>query len=1026
MKLTAWRVALRIARRDALRAKGRSALVVAMVALPVLGVAGADVVFRSAQLDPGERVVRTMGQADAEVRLLGSGLTVFQAPDPDDGTISNGPKQGEIPSAEQRRSSETESGVLIRQLLPAGSAVVPVSSGPYISTTSADGLIQTPTSEADLADPLWRGRVTVLGGRVPGAPREIAATQAFLDSAHLRIGDTTTPRGLEGKPYTITAAVEYPSDLGGKELIGRPGELIPALQALPSAQRFGRSERTGEDRWLVKLPAGGLDWPKVTELNKYGFSAASRSVLLDPPPRSEVPFYNREGHQFRGSYFDQTAVVILLTVAGMALLEIVLLAGPAFAVGARRSRRQLGLLAAGGGDRSHVRSVVLGGGVVLGVTGAAVGLVLAIGLVAALQTPAEEFAGRRFGHFDLQPLDLFGVMGIGLVTGLLAAVVPAVQASRQDVVSALTGRGSVKPANKKLAVLGLLMLAGGAALALLGATTGQASRTVAVLGGSMIAELGMVVLTPILVGLFGRLGRRLPLGPRLALRDSVRHRGRTAPAVAAVMAAVAGSVAVGVYGASSDEQHRQEYVATAPAGAVTLASGWGPASEGNLLPKLRTTVEAGVPELGPRADLSTVHFMGDCQQGSCGSVSVSVPKERRCPRDDPDNEDKSREDRARLSKGDPRCAPAGGSARYGTSWFGSVPAGDANALRNLFGVRDQAAEQALTTGKAVVFDEKYLKDGKITFDLTEPTPDDESPGRATPSPTPKGGATPTPTAGTPGATSAPTAGAVPGATPTPSAKAGATPTPTATAGATPAASAAATPRPVPAGPDGPQDAPKPVVHHVSVDAVLASASSPTAEAFMSPETAVRLGLTVSDSGSVWLPAKAPGSTSEQKTSAAVNRISESVFFEVERGYQSENDLVSLALTGFAGLVALGAAGIATGLAAADSQRDLTTLAAVGAAPRIRRTLSGFQCGVIAAMGAVLGTICGVVPAVALRKVQGNTVPYPGMDPSEAVDHTVVVFPWLNMGLTLLVLPLIAVALATLFTRSRIALLRQSG
>ncbi|MFD0349094.1 hypothetical protein ACFQ0M_29695 [Kitasatospora aburaviensis] len=83
MRLTAWRVALRIARRDALRAKGRSALVVAMVALPVLGVTGADVVFRSAELDPVERVVRTMGQSDAELRLMERGAIVLQAPDPD-------------------------------------------------------------------------------------------------------------------------------------------------------------------------------------------------------------------------------------------------------------------------------------------------------------------------------------------------------------------------------------------------------------------------------------------------------------------------------------------------------------------------------------------------------------------------------------------------------------------------------------------------------------------------------------------------------------------------------------------------------------------------------------------------------------------------------------------------------------------------------------------------------------------------------------------------------------------------------
>ena len=87
---------------------------------------------------------------------------------------------------------------------------------------------------------------------------------------------------------------------------------------------------------------------------------------------------------------------------------------------------------------------------------------------------------------------------------------------------------------------------------------------------------------------------------------------------------------------------------------------------------------------------------------------------------------------------------------------------------------------------------------------------------------------------------------------------------------------------------------------------------------------------------------------------------------VEEGYASENSIVLLALTVFAGLVTIGAAGIATGLAQADAEADLKTLAAVGAPPRVRRTLSGFQCGVVAAMGVVLGSAAGVLPAIGLR------------------------------------------------------------
>ncbi|MFE6869851.1 FtsX-like permease family protein [Kitasatospora sp. NPDC057692] len=962
MNLGSWRVALRIARRDALRAKGRSALVIAMVALPVLGVAGADVVFRSAELDPGEKAVRVMGQSAAELRVLQRGATVLQAPDPEADFRIESPDDDKpagaevVRTPEQQRSLDTDPASLAGQLLP-GAVLVPSREGPYVPVTTAEGLANAKITEIDLTDPVWRGRVNIVKGRTPGAGHEVAVTQEFLDTSGLRIGDRTAPRGLEATPFTITGVAEYPGNLRSVAVIGRPGTLIDPLRKLPGSEEWRGHYADGEGyRWEVKLPDGGpLPWSKVLELNKYGFTAASRAVFLDPPARSEVPLYvkqDSEGGGTRTAFLDRRAVVVGATVMGMALLEIVLLAGPAFAVGARRSRRQLGLLAAGGGDRAQVRAVVLGGGVVLGLTGAAAGLVGGIGIVAALRTRAEEAGGERFGHFDLQPLDLIAIMLIGLVTGLLAAVVPAVQASRQDVVAALTGRDTLKPANRRLALFGLLMLGAGTALALLGSTGRFGGRAVAVLGGSAVAELGMVALTPYLVGLFGRLGRWLPLGPRLALRDSVRHRGRTAPAVAAVMAAVAGSVAVGVYGASADEELRLQYTAVGPANAVIVANGWGAASDGSMLPRMRGAVQDSIPALGERADVRRVGFPGDCatpRADGCGYVSVAVPEERRCPAYGKGAARLTQPERERIAAEDPRCQQ---TQIVRGSRFGNVQAGDARLLHNLYGSDDAAAAQALAAGKAVVFDERLVKDGKITIDIEMlPAPDE-------------------------------------------------------------VVNAAD------------QEA---RVRHVTVEAfLLAPPVNPGGDALLSPEAAHRLGFVTSDAGSVWRPESAPGEGAEQKARAGLAKLSDGVAFEVERGYQSENELVTLGLTVFAGLVALGAAGIATGLAAADSQRDLTTLAAVGAAPGVRRTLSGFQCGVIAAMGALLGAVAGFVPAVALRKVEAASAAYPGMSLQEKIAKEALVFPWANIGGTVVLLPLLAVALAALLTRSRISLLRRTG
>src|SRR4029450_3032583 len=87
-----------------------------------------------------------------------------------------------------------------------------------------------------------------------------------------------------------------------------------------------------------------------------------------------------------------------------------------------------------------------------------------------------------------------------------------------------------------------------------------------ILLGLILLELGLVLVTPALIGFVARAGRWLPLAPRLALRGAARNRSAAAPAISAVMAAVAGAVAVGVYAAGSDQQAVDRYQPSLPPG----------------------------------------------------------------------------------------------------------------------------------------------------------------------------------------------------------------------------------------------------------------------------------------------------------------------------------------------------------------------------------------------------------------------------------------------------------------------------
>ena len=76
----AWRAALRIARRDAWRAKGRSLLVIVLIGLPVLVLSMVDVGWRTYELSAQQKLNRAVGTADLAVMSAGAGAPVQQRP----------------------------------------------------------------------------------------------------------------------------------------------------------------------------------------------------------------------------------------------------------------------------------------------------------------------------------------------------------------------------------------------------------------------------------------------------------------------------------------------------------------------------------------------------------------------------------------------------------------------------------------------------------------------------------------------------------------------------------------------------------------------------------------------------------------------------------------------------------------------------------------------------------------------------------------------------------------------------------
>jgi putative ABC transport system permease protein len=908
--MASWRVALRVARREARRARGRTALVVVMIGLPVLALVFAAAVFDMQRLTPQERITRLIGSADGAVHY---GQRAKNTGNKGDAGVVQ--EDRFAASAGYILGSETgphDAATILPYLPPGSSATGTWEAEVDMRTAGGTGKIMA--RGIDPTSPATKGLVQLIRGRMPRTDTEVTASSMALDRLGARLGDTvTTAAGLR---FTVVGVTEV------------SGAIRESLVFLPSAPI-----PDANGYWLVKQP-GPMTWAEIQSLNRYGFEAQSRELMLHPPkePGGEETIAGL-------SPFGLGVVV-----AGLGLLEVVLLAGPAFAVGARRRQRQLALVGANGGTPAVLRRIVLAdgvvSGVVAGVSATAVGLAAAFGLRGQLEV---RIFHQRFGGYRVDPWWVAGIVALAVLIGVLGATVPAFTAARQEIVAALAGRRGVHRSRRRWWLLGAALVIGGALLAAAGAYGHRSPVTVA---GLCVGEFGLVLCTPAIVGQIARLSRYLPLSPRIALRDVARRRTASAPAISAVMAAVAGSVALTVYLGVSD-QPQGTFIMSAPEGSVVvMTTGWDTSGKQepvqDAVPKITAALEDVFPGATP---VPVTTLVCPSVPFGCNAETVA-PMDRRCPYEEGPKLSKAT---IRKAKADPRCDyPAGGVGWYDTG--GEVVTDDPTVVSAMTGLRGAALDSAVATlraGGVLVMDASDVEDGKALVSLRGLLSTED-------------GTTPKVSGLAPGTPPDELDIRVPGYA-------------------------------VPVG----------TQHPILSPAILRSKALEPAK----PTTRI---------GHVILMPAAPATQAQMDhLRAELTGVTDGMI--VEHVPAQNPPPVPLILAIAAGIVALGAAAIATGLAAADSRADLTTLAAVGAAPRVRRSLSLAQSGIIAGLGSVLGAIAGFGAAAAV--ITGINQQYASVWPSP--DPVPIHVPWTNFIVSLIAVPAVAMLGAGLLTRSRL-------
>lgn len=552
-----WAVALRMARRDVRRHKGRSALIIVMVTVPTALLSLVLTLALTSDIRGAETIPMLMGNGQALIEGPDSSR-VLQGPDPARGFGGSEGAARPIPGYDPERSGEENSEAIAALI---GGA--PVSAVRHFDARLTVDERRVRVSALALDGRVGLGdKLELVSGLWPAGADEALVTASGVDSGLPSTGQQTL--SIAGSDRTL-AIVGVARAASLYDTVG----LVTAVEPPDLEQSYGG--------WIVR-GTDPVTWADVRTLNEYGLRVSSASVLRDPPAISELPAEVQE------SASGEDSQMRLIAGMGGAMLLIIttLLVGPAFAVSAARQRRTLALAASNGATTAVLRRTVLASALVLGATSALAGTALGVALTPLLIRGLNRWADYGVdAPLDIRWVLLGGIALCAVVSTLIAALLPARRLGRLDIVGVMRGQAVSPPPSKVVLAVGAVLSALGA-LVILGSTgvAGLPSVTrllgiqtggdYAVTVGAVVLIVGSLFLVPVALAGIGRLGSHLPTTLRIAARDLARHRSRSAPSVAAVLAAVAG-LSFGLTGLASDtEESRRTYIPVTLPGEVVV------------------------------------------------------------------------------------------------------------------------------------------------------------------------------------------------------------------------------------------------------------------------------------------------------------------------------------------------------------------------------------------------------------------------------------------------------------------------
>ena len=348
--------------------------------------------------------------------------------------------------------------------------------------------------------PYGRSMLALREGSYPAGAGEVALTEGLAKTFGVDVGGSLT---LGGQDRKVVGLVENPLDLSDQFALIPPAGAGPVQSATVL---------------LKSSPAAFAAFRTSTHVAAFE-SLASRS---------------------------QAGLALALTVATLLLLLIALVAAAGFAVIAQRRLRQLGMVAAIGATRGHVRNVMLADGAAVGLIAAVVGTLTGAACWMLLSPLLETAAGHRIDRLSVPWVLVVVVLVLALVTSVGAAWWPARTVARVPITEALSSRPPRPRPTHRSGWLGVIFFVVGAGCLVLA----DQSKPPLLIAGALAMALGILFVSPLAIKILAALGRSARIGVRLPLRDLARHQARSAAALAAISLALAIAFAA-IIGASA-------------------------------------------------------------------------------------------------------------------------------------------------------------------------------------------------------------------------------------------------------------------------------------------------------------------------------------------------------------------------------------------------------------------------------------------------------------------------------------------